>query len=215
MVEISAETFAKNCIHTIVQLRKDKERVLWIRIKDTRRKLDVKNIFDLVDKETKDKFETNYLTKQQIRKYIRQESEFIEGIKFIYRHECIIIPILMHCRVSTTKIIKFRPKLGFNQYDITLTKEQSVKSAKDTFEGENTQTQYGVLGYRIDLYFHDYKLAVEVDEKGHKDRNIDHEIKRQKALEKELRCEFIRINPNEKDFNILKPLMKYTDKLKN
>ena len=46
------------------------------------------------------------------------------------------------------------------------------------------QTQYSVLGYKIDLYFHDYKLTIEVAEKGHKDRNMDHEIKRQKALEK-------------------------------
>ena len=95
----------------------------------------------------------------------------------------------------------FRATLGFKEHDIMLTKEQSVlKSVMDAFEGENMQTQYSVLGYKIDLYFHDYKLAIEVDEKDHKDRNIDHEIKRQKALEKELSCEFIRINPDEKDF---------------
>ena len=57
---------------------------------------------------------------------------------------------------------------------------------------------YTVLGYRIDFYFHDYKLPVEVDENGQKDKNIDHEIQRQKAIEKELGCEFIRINPDEK-----------------
>ena len=86
-----------------------------------------------------------------------------------------------------------------------LTKEQSVlKSVMDAFDGENMQTQYSVLGYKIDLYFHDYKLAIEVDEKGHKNRNTDHEIKIQKALEKELSCEIIRINPDEKDFNIFK-----------
>ena len=86
-----------------------------------------------------------------------------------------------------------------------LTKEQSVlKPVMGAFEGENMQTQYSVLGYKIDLYFHDYKLAIEVDEKGHSDGNIDHEIKTQKALEKELSCEFIRINPDEKDFNIFK-----------
>ena len=45
------------------------------------------------------------------------------------------------------------------------TKEQTIiNSIKDTFEGENIQTQYSVLGYRIDLYFHEYKLAIEVDE---------------------------------------------------
>ena len=62
----------------------------------------------------------------------------------------------MHCRVSAPKLIQFRSKLGFNQYDLTLTKEQSVlKSVMDAFEGENMQTKYSVLGYRIDLYFHD------------------------------------------------------------
>ena len=59
------------------------------------------------------------------------------------------------------------------------TKEQTVISAiKDAFEGENMQTQYSVLSYRIDLYFHKYKLAVEVDELGHIDRNINDEIAR-------------------------------------
>ena len=76
----------------------------------------------------------------------------------------------------------------------------------DAFEGENMQTQYSVLGYRIDLYFHDYKLAIEVDEKGHNNRNIDHEIKRQKAIEKELGCRFIRIDLDEENFNIFKTI---------
>ena len=42
------------------------------------------------------------------------------------------------------------------------------------------QTQYSVLVYRIDLYFHKYKLATEVEELGHADRNINNEIERQK-----------------------------------
>ena len=96
----------------------------------------------------------------------------------MYADECIIISAIMHCRVATPKSIEFRSKLGFNQYDITLTKEQSVlKSVTDTFEGENIQTQCSALGYIIDLYFHDYKIAIEVEEKSHKDINIDHEIK--------------------------------------
>ena len=89
------------------------------------------------------------------------------------------------------------------------TKEQTIiNSIKDTFEGENIQTQYSVLGYRIDLYFHKYKLAIEVDELGNTNRNINNEIERQKALEKELNCIFIRINPDEKDFNIFKQINK-------
>ena len=33
------------------------------------------------------------------------------------------------------------------------------------------ESQYCVLNYRIDIYFHDYKLAVEINERGHNDRN--------------------------------------------
>ena len=64
------------------------------------------------------------------------------------------------------------------------------------------QTQYSLLGYRIDLYFHDYKLAIEIDEFGHCYRNIDYEMKRQRSIEEELGCEFNRVNTDEKYFNI-------------
>ena len=73
-------------------------------------------------------------------------------------------------------------KLEFKLYDVINTKKQTViNSIKDRFEGENIQniqTQYSVLGYRIDLYFHEYKLAIEVDELGHTNRNINNEIER-------------------------------------
>ena len=46
------------------------------------------------------------------------------------------------------------------------------------------QTQYNDLGYRIDLYFHNQKLGVEVDNLGRNGRNIDHEIERQKSIDK-------------------------------
>ena len=36
------------------------------------------------------------------------------------------------------------------------------------------QTQYKVLSYRIDLYFQDYKLAMEIDENRHRNRYIDY-----------------------------------------
>ena len=76
------------------------------------------------------------------------------------------------------------------------------------FAAEEIILQHNVLGYRIDTYFPKYKLAIEVDEQGHNDRDIDYEIKRQKAIEKELGCEFIRINPAKENFNILLKLAK-------
>ena len=34
------------------------------------------------------------------------------------------------------------------------------------------------FSYRIDLYFHKHKRAIEVDELGHADRNLSNEIER-------------------------------------
>ena len=97
--------------------------------------------------------------------------------------------------------------LSFKENNIYLTKEQSVlKPIMEVFEEENMQTQYSVLGYKIDLYFHDHKLAVEIGEKGHKDKYIYDEIQKRTALEKELGCKFIRINHDEENFNISKAI---------
>ena len=107
----------------------------------------------------------------------------------------------MDCR--TDESCNFLKTLGFRIHDVINTKEQTVISAiKDAFEGENMQTQYTVLNYGIDLYFHEYKLAIEIDELGHNDRSIDYEKQRQRALERELDCVFIRINNDAVDFDI-------------
>ena len=77
----------------------------------------------------------------------------------------------------TVKSCNLKRNLEFRLHD----KEQKVlKSIKEAFEGEDMQTQYNVLGQRIDLYSHKPKLAIEVDELGHADRNLGNEIGRQK-----------------------------------
>ena len=50
-------------------------------------------------------------------------------------------------------------------------------------------------------YFTEYLLAVEVDEKGHTDRDFIFEEKRQKALDKNLGCKFFRINTSKERYN--------------
>ena len=40
--------------------------------------------------------------------------------------------------------------------------------------------------FRIDIYFTEYSLAVEIDENGHTDRDLIFEKEREKALEKNL-----------------------------
>ena len=48
------------------------------------------------------------------------------------------------------------------------------------------EKEYNFVLFRIDLYFSEYDLAVEIDEKGHTDIYLVAENKRQKALEKNL-----------------------------
>ena len=61
--------------------------------------------------------------------------------------------------------MNLKRNLGFRLVDMVNTKEQTVlKSIKDAFEREDMQTQCSILGYRLDLYFHKHKLAIDVDE---------------------------------------------------
>ena len=56
--------------------------------------------------------------------------------------------------------------------------------------------------------FMNISLQLQLMNQENTNRNINHEIKRQTALEKELNCIFIRINPDEKDVNIFKEINK-------
>ena len=46
------------------------------------------------------------------------------------------------------------------------------------------------------MYFSEHKLVVEIDEKGHTDRNQNEENERQIKTKKRLNCKFYWINPD-------------------
>ena len=54
----------------------------------------------------------------------------------------------------------------------------------------------------IDIYFTEYFWAVEIDEKGHTDRDLIFGEKRQKALEKKINCTFIRTNTSKENYDV-------------
>ena len=84
-----------------------------------------------------------------------------------------------------------------------MTKEQSVltKIMKVLASKEILLLHY-VLSYRIDLYFPKHRLAIEVDEKENKDINQYKEVERENPIKEHFDCKFIRINPDEKDFDM-------------
>ena len=77
-----------------------------------------------------------------------------------------------------------------------------LKIISSSFKSLKQNFQHNVDGYRIDLYFPDYNLAIEVDEFNHIDRNKVDDMIREKHITQKLGCKFIRFNPDEKNFNI-------------
>ena len=84
---------------------------------------------------------------------------------------------------------------------MTMSKEESViiKITKE-FSNEKILLQYSVLDYQIDLYFLERKLAIEVDEKGHTDRDEKRENEREEKIKKW--CKFNRINLDAENYDI-------------
>ena len=166
MIDITKETLEDSDI--------DGVNTLWLNEKHIEEQLGHKNLPAITSKHDKIYKKHSYElvddpVKQPNRRFLRID---------------LALKITMDCRTDESSSLK--RNLGFNLQDVINTKEQTVlKSLKKAFEGEDMQTQYTIMGYRIDLYFHKHKLAIEVDELGHADRNLNNETQRQKALERD------------------------------
>ena len=111
---------------------------------------------------------------------------------------------------SILKPAEIKIKLGFNQVDPLRSKQESISlRLKKNFLGEEIIEDFSALNYLIDFYFPKYKLAIEIDELGHANRDSVKENKWQTEIAKCLDCKFIRINPNKKDCSSYDGLLKY------
>ena len=145
---MSRETYERNGVETIV----DNDGIFWLNEKHIEEGLDHKYLREITIKchsgHRKDRYELDNKSEKQYNR--------------VFVDEKLTVKVIMDCRTKFAH--KFRTRLGFKQYGVILTKEQSVLTKiMSSFEGENMQTQYNVLSYRTDLYFHDYKLAIEID----------------------------------------------------
>ena len=68
------------------------------------------------------------------------------------------------------------------------------KHYKEKIKVDKNERKY--ILFRIDVYFTEYFLAVEIDEQNHEGRDLVFE-KKKEALEKKLGCMFIRINTSD------------------
>ena len=151
MADISRKTYERNVTETVV----DNYGILWLNEKNIEEGLDYKKLREITKRYNSNHRKHKYELVEEPKKQVNR----------IFIDQNLTIKVILDCR--TTSAQKFKTRLGFKQYDVILTKEESVLTKIiSSFKGENLQTQYNVLRYRIYLYFHDYKLAIEIDKNG-------------------------------------------------
>ena len=144
-----------------------------------------KKYIRLVKKEILARYDIKHPTKEQVKKYKRSEAEINTKNDYasnVTKYACsdIMERIIKNCKYvkkcndginktqNENQRKSFRSPLGFKEYDIFESKEQSILSKITTiFSAEQIILQYCILGFYIDAYFLKHKLGIEIDEKGH------------------------------------------------
>ena len=126
---------------------------------------------DLVRKEIGGIFETKYPTEEQKKKYIRTDTEITkkpaDASKYKYTRSDLMEKMIKRgvkqCNDRVNRLEKeeqrenFGTSLCFKERDIiNVTEKTTLDSIKNAFERENIQTHYRLLGYEIDIYFHEF-----------------------------------------------------------
>ena len=113
------------------------------------------------------------------------------------------------CRSRLPNSIEIAKKLGINLLQKVTIKECDImEKLFKIFDRSSIKylTQYSVKEneslFNIDCYLPDFKIAIEIDEYGHKDRNPQYEKNREEIIKKQLGCTFIRENPDSDNFCI-------------
>ena len=169
------ENFVNAGVKT-VQIKDAKH--FWVRMRDVEKRLGLKALRNLV------KQEITGTKCDDCKKYKRSLQELTNNMnnnmKDKYIRNDIAEKIIKNCRGVKKTRQNFRLLLGFNELDISFTKEQSIiNKLLETFSREEISLQHFVLRYKIDAYFVKYKLAVEIGEHNHEQRDNEKELMRE------------------------------------
>ena len=191
---LTIENFLNAGVKTVRIINKN---YFWVKMKDVGDGLGLKNMSDMAIKEI------NGTKCDDCKKYKCSLQEITgnmsDSTKIKYIRNDIAEKIIKNCRgVKKTRDNlnksdreqqrqNFRLLLGFNERDIFLTKEQSVlNKLLEMFSREEISLQHFVLGYKIDAYFVKYKLAAEIDENNHEQRDNKKELMRENTIKQKI-----------------------------
>ena len=144
-------------------------------------------------KEIKNKINGYFLNPNRFGGYVLKELLSLKNIKKLLT------------RVRAPNVLILTNMLNIKTLGYKFINKETSASYKiiSVFKKENIVPQYRIGTYYIDLYFPNYKLAIECDEHNHSNRDKTYEKKRQKYIENKLGATFIRFNPDERNFDIL------------
>jgi very-short-patch-repair endonuclease len=115
----------------------------------------------------------------------------VDGLKYILS------------KTRSSKVSDLIKRLDLNMDIVFPSFEASyIRILEASFDFCKIEKQYVIDVYKIDMYFVEYKLAIECDEEIIHRSKLEQDSKRQQIIENLLGCKFIRFNPNEKYFNI-------------
>lgn len=132
----------------------------------------------------------NFLTKDGIYKLISVSN------KMTYKRK---VELLNFFKIEKTAPLFERKECLFIQQLEEFLSEYNLEGVK----------QYSILNYKIDYYIPQLKLAIEYDENNHDKYSYKAQEGRQKQIEKELGCKFVRLSDNCSDLKNIAKVSKY------
>lgn len=78
-----------------------------------------------------------------------------------------------------------------------------------SIEAEIMENQFLVFPNKIGSSFDDWQLTIKCNQKVHKSCLMGYEVRRQRLVEKELGCDFIRFDPENLDFDMFRGIDKF------
>ena len=154
---------------------------------------------------------TKDITEEEKEKY----KAFFEGEAGIFILEKLTRDIVERCKLP--EAIQLRKKLGYNHDDIMIWEETSIaEKIIKLFPKENIELDKKFNNRKLDIWFKNYNIIIEVDEGNHE--NYDsHDEKKWEDMFKNHNFKFFWCNPNDPNFdlfNLLGDINLYISKLR-
>lgn len=191
-------------VFTSFFIRDDEKLTIWLKAKEVASYLEYNNTRDAIINHIDDE---NKILYKKLLKFIPDNSKKNLDNKTVFINYSGLLQFV--CRSKQSKSIEFANFLNIPIFHKKIYHEQDIinklsKFFKTSKINYNTQykVKYGLHKYRIDCYLSDYKIAIEIDENDHSDRDPDYEIKREFRIKKKLQCQFLRCNPDDPNFSL-------------